>query len=230
LLKEFADIFAWKYDDLKTFSIEVIKHKIPLNKDTKPFRQKLRSFNPMLLPTMEREIKKLLDARIIIPLRYSEWISNLVSVRNKNGEIRLCVDFRNLNKCSRKDNYPLPKMEHILQKVSGSKVMSFIDGFLGYNQISVHPDDREKNSFTTPWGTFMYENMPFGLMNAGATFQRVMGIAFIGEKDKFILIYLDDITVFSNIHEHHLQHLKRTFLKCQRYGISLNPKKIIFCT
>jgi ribonuclease HI len=228
LLREFSDIFAWQYDDLKTFDTEVIQHKIPLNKDTKPFRQKLRSFNPLLLPTMEKEIKKLLDARIIIPLRYSEWIANLVPVRKKNGEIRLCVDFRNLNKCSRKDNYPLPKMEHMLQKVSGSKVMSFIDGFSGYNQIVVHPEDKEKTAFTTPWGTFMYEKMPFGLMNAGATFQRAMDIAFIGEKDKFVLIYLDDITVFSSSHELHLQHLRRTFLKCRRYGISLNPKKSNF--
>jgi hypothetical protein len=108
--------------------------------------------------------------KIIIPLRYSDWIANLVPVRNKNGEIRLCVDFINLNKCSRKDNYPLPKMEHILQKVSGSSVMSFIDGFSRYNQIVVHLDDREKTAFTTPWGTFMYENMPFGLMNDGASF------------------------------------------------------------
>jgi ribonuclease HI len=204
LLREFADIFAWQYDDLKTFDTEVIQHKIPLNKDTKPFIQKIRSFNPLLLPTMEREIKKLLDARIIIPLKYSEWISNLVLVRKKNGEIILCIDFRNLNKCSRKENYPLPKMEHMLQKVSGSKVMSFIDGFFGYNQIVVHPEDKEKTAFTTPWGTFMYEKMPFGLMNVGATFQRAMDIAFVGEKDKFVLIYLDDITVFSSSHELHL--------------------------
>ena len=114
MLKEFANIFAWQYDDLNTFDTEVIQHKIPLNKDTKPFRQKLRSFNPLLLPTMEREIKKLLDAHIIIPLKYSEWIANIVLVRKKNGEIRLCVEFKNLNKFSRKDNYPLPKMEHIL--------------------------------------------------------------------------------------------------------------------
>jgi hypothetical protein len=199
-----------------------------LNKGTKPFRQKLRSFNPLLLPTMEREIRKLLDARIIIPLRYSEWIVNLVPVRKKNGEIRLCVDFRNLNKCSRKDNYPLPKMEHILQKVSGSKVMSFIDGFSGYNQIFVHPEDKEKTTFTTPWGKFMYEKLPLGLMNVGATFQREMDIAFVGEKDKFVLIYLDDITIFSSSHKLHLQDLRRTFLKCRRYGISLNPKKLNF--
>ena len=114
------------------------------------------------------------------------------------------MDFINLNKCSRKDNYPLPKMEHILQKVSGSSVMSFIDGFSGYNHIVVHSDDREKTAFTTPWGTFMYEKMPFGLMNVGASFQRAMDIAFVGEKDKFVLIYLDDITVFSSSHEDHL--------------------------
>jgi hypothetical protein len=119
-------------------------------------------------------------------------------------------------------------MEHILQKVSGSKVMSFIDGFFGYNQIAVHPDDKEKTSFTTPWGTFMYEKIPFGLMNAGVTFQRTMDISFVGEKDKFVLIYLNDITVFSRSHELHLQHLKMTFLKCRRYGISLNPKKSNF--
>jgi hypothetical protein len=106
--------------------------------------------------------------------------------------------------------------------------MSFIDGFSVYNQIVVHLDDREKTTFTTPWGTFMYENMPFGLMNAGASFQRSMDIAFVGEKDNFFLIYLDDITVFSSSHEDHLQHLRKTFLKCRRYGISLNPKKSNF--
>jgi hypothetical protein len=121
----------------------------------------------------------------------------LVPVRKKSGEIRLCVDFRNLNKVSLKDHYPLPKMDYILQKVVGSQKMSMLDGFSGYNQIMVHPDDREKTTFTTPWGTFMYAKMPFGLMNIGATFQREMDIVFADEKDKFIVIYLDDITVYS---------------------------------
>jgi hypothetical protein len=92
----------------------------------------------------------------------------------------------------------------------------------------VHPDDQEKTAFTTPWGTFMYSKMPFGLMNAGATFQRAMDIAFVGEKDKFVLIYLDDITVYSSSHQDHLQHLKKVFLKCRRFGISVNPKKSQF--
>jgi ribonuclease HI len=228
VLKEFSDVFAWKYSDLKTYDPDIIQHKIPLEKDTIPFKQKLRPISPLLLPVIEREIKKLLDAKIIVPLRYSKWIANLVIVRKKNGEVRLCVDFRNLNKCSKKDNYPLPKMEHLLQRISGAKVMSFLDGFSGYNQVVVHPDDQEKTAFTTPWGTFMYSKMPFGLMNVGATFQRAMDIAFVGEKDKFVLIYLDDITVYSSNHEEHLKHLKRVFLKCRQFGISLNPKKSQF--
>jgi ribonuclease HI len=228
LLREFADVFAWTYKDLKTYDTSVIEHKIPLKEEAKPFRQKLRQINPMLLPVMEKEVKKLLDARIIVPLRYSEWVANLVPVRKKSGEIRLCVDFRNLNRSSKKDNYPLPNMEHILQKVTGASRISMIDGFSGYNQISVMPEDREKTTFTTPWGTFMYAKMPFGLMNAGATFQRAMDIAFIGEKDQFVVIYLDDITVFSRTDKEHCCHLRKVFMKCRRYGLSLNPKKSLF--
>jgi hypothetical protein len=86
-----------------------------------------------------------------------------------------------------------------------------LDGFSRYNQIMVHPDDQEKTTFTTPWGTFMYAKMPFGLMNAGETFQRAMDIAFVDEKDKFIVIYLDDITVFSDSDDEHLKHLRKFF-------------------
>ena len=130
-------------------------------------------------------------------------------VRKKNGEIRLCVDFRNLNRASLKDNYPLPKMDHALQKVTRSFRMSMLDGFSGYNQVVVDKEDEKKTTFTTPRGTFMYAKMPFGLMNAGATFQRAMDIAFVG--DKFVVIYLDDITVFSKSDEERLDHLKRNF-------------------
>ena len=167
----------------------------------------------MLLPIMEREVKKLLDAQIIFPLRYSEWVANLVAVRKKSGEIRLYVDFRNLNRSSKKDNYPLPKMEHILQRVTGASRISMIDGFSSYNQIYVLPEDREKTTFTTFWGTFMYANIPFGLINAGATFQRAMNISFIGEKEKFVVIYLDDITMFSKFDKERYHHLKKVNIR-----------------
>ena len=116
----------------------------------------------MLLPLIEKEIRKLFDAKIIVSSRFSKWLANLVPVRKKNGEIRLCVDFKNLNRVSLKDNYPLVKMNHILQKVVGSQIMSLLDGFSGYNHILVHLDDQEKTTFTTPWGTFMYAKILVG--------------------------------------------------------------------
>jgi hypothetical protein len=119
-------------------------------------------------------------------------------------------------------------MDHVLQKVVGDNIIYMIDGFSGYNQIIVHEDDREKTVFTTPWGTFMYDKMPFGLMNASTNFQRAMDIVFISERDKFVVIYLDDLTVFSNSDAEHLMHLRQTFEKCRKIGLSLNPKNSHF--
>jgi hypothetical protein len=228
LFKEYSDVFAWGYEDLKAYDTNIIQHRIPIKEDQKPFRQKLRRINPKLLPLIEKEIKKMYDAKIIVPLRFSKWVSNLVPTHKKTGEIRLCIDFRNLNKASLKDNYPLPKIDHLLQCVVGSSRISLLDGFSGYNQVLVHLDDQEKTAFTTPWGTFMYVKMPFGLMNAGATFQREMDIAFVEETGKFIVVYLDDVTIFSQSDDEHLRHLRRVFEKCRRFEISLNPKKCLF--
>ena len=97
LMKEFHDVFSWTYDDLKVYDLGVIQHTIPVQKNAKPFKQKLRRMNPLLLPLIEKEVKKLFDAKIIVSLRFSKWLANLVPVRKKSGETRLCVDFRNLN-------------------------------------------------------------------------------------------------------------------------------------
>ena len=155
-------------------------------------------------------------------------MENIIPVRNKNGEIRLCVDFRNLNKVSEKDNYLVPPMEKILQPVSGSEMFSLLDGFSGYNQVLVSKTDQLKTTFRTPWGTYAYRKMPFGLINAGATFQRAMDIAFKGLIGQSVIIYLDDVTIFSKNRADHLTHLRRVFERCKKYGISLNPKKSIF--
>jgi hypothetical protein len=119
-------------------------------------------------------------------------------------------------------------MEHILQKVTRAARMSMVDGFSGYNQVYAFPEDREKMAFTTPWGAFMYAKMPFGLMNAGETFQRAMNIEFIGVKDKFVFIYLDEIIVYSHSDKEHCDHLRKVFLKCRKFGLSLNLKKSLF--
>lgn len=122
------------------------------------------------MPLIEKEIKKLFDAKIIVPIRFSNCLAHLALVRMKSGEIKICIDFKKLNKASLKDNYPLPRMDSMMKNIFGSQRMSMLDGFSGYNHILVNLYDQDKTTFTTPWGTFMYTNMLFGLMNAGATF------------------------------------------------------------
>lgn len=177
---------------------------------------------------IKSELNKLLKAKIIFPVRHSNWVSNMVPVKKKNGDIRICIDFRNLNKASLKDNFPLPTMEQILQSVAGSELMSFLDGFSGYNQVLVHPEDQLKTTFRTKWGTYAYQKMPFGLINSGATFQRAMDMAFRGLINRSVVVYLDDIIVYSKKRDNHLHDLNQIFLRCKRYGISLNPKKSFF--
>ena len=152
---------------------------------------------------MQEELIKLRDAGIIKPIRNSFWVSNLVPVRKKNGDIRLCVDFRNLNISSLKDNYGLPNVEAMLQKVTSSELMSMMDGFSGYNQVVVKESEQFKTSFTTPQGTYVYVRMPFGLTNVEATFQCAMGVAFSDIIDKFLAVYQDDLTTYSKDENDH---------------------------
>jgi len=132
LLREYRDVLAFSYDELKGYREDVMEHTIPLkDENAKPFRQKLRQINPKLAPLVQKELAKMLAVEIIAQTRHSTWCSNLVIVRKKNGTIRLCVDFRNLNLACKKDNYPLPNMETLLQRVTGSRMMSLLDGFSG---------------------------------------------------------------------------------------------------
>jgi len=127
--------------------------------DSKPYQKKLRNINPTLAPLIKKELEKMLVVGIIAPTRHTSWVSNPVIVRQKNGEIHICVDFRNLNIASLKDNYNLPNMDIVLKNVTGSGMLCMLDGFYGYNQVMVHPNDRSKTTFTTPWGTFQYPSV-----------------------------------------------------------------------
>lgn len=133
LLRKHTHVFAWSYDDLKDYREDLFQYEIPLKEGAKPFKQKKRLINPTLAPKMQEELVKLRDAEIIKPIWHSSWVSNSVPVRKKNEDIRLCVDFRNLNISSLKDNYPLPNREAMLQRVTGCELLSMMDGFLGYN-------------------------------------------------------------------------------------------------
>jgi len=107
-------VFAWSYKDLKVYDTNIIQHTIPVKENEKPFKQKLRRMNSMSLPLIDKEVRKLFDAKNIVSLRFFKLLASLVPVRKKIGEISLCIDFKNLNKISLKDCYPLPKMDHIL--------------------------------------------------------------------------------------------------------------------
>jgi hypothetical protein len=149
LFKEYIDVFAWTYNDLKSYHKTIFQHVIPLREGAKPMKQKIRMMNPKLKPMVKIELEKLKKARIIYPIRHLDWLSNLVIVRKKTREIRMCVSFRDLNKASIKDNFPLPNMNFLLQNVTGSAYMSMVDGFLRYNQVLVAEEDRKKTTFIT---------------------------------------------------------------------------------
>jgi hypothetical protein len=133
-----------------------------------------------------------------------------------------------LNWASEKYNNHVPPMEQILQQVSGSERLSLLDGFSGYNQVLMSPLDQLKTTFSTPWGTYAYRKIPFGLINARSTFQRAMDIFFCGLLNQSIVVYLDDVTFFSKNKKDHLPHLRDVLERCHKYGISLNPKKSVF--
>ena len=123
-----------------------------------------------LEPSIKKELEKLLKAIIIFPVRHTQSISNLVLVRNKSGEIRFCVYFRNISRAYEKDNYLVPSIEKILLSVLGAEMFSLLDGFSGYKQVLVTNSDQLKTSFRTPWGTFSCRRIPFGMINVSATF------------------------------------------------------------
>ena len=124
-------------------------------------------------------------------------MENLVPVRKKLGDIIIFIDFRNLNRSSLKDNYLVPTMEQILQSVSGSTMLSLLDGFFRYKQLLVTKEDQLKMTFETKWGTYAYDKIPFEPINVGATFERAMDISFKGLINKSVVVYLDDIIVYS---------------------------------
>jgi hypothetical protein len=146
LLREFQDVFAWSYEDLHGFDPSLIQHAIPIKEGIKLVRQKQRPINPALEATIRKELKKLLKVGIIFPVKYSEWVSNLVSIWKTTGQIRMCVDLCALNRASIKDHFPLPNMEMILQQAARSQMMSLLDGFSGYNQIKEKMNDKYKTT------------------------------------------------------------------------------------
>src|SRR3954471_11057864 len=145
----------------------------------------------------EQEVRKLIDSRFIREEQHPDWVSNIVPVTKKNGSIRVCIDFRNLNDACPKDEFLLPVTDIMVDNTAGYEGMSFMDRFSGYNQIKMHPDDERHTAFRIPMGEFCYTFMPFGLKNAVATYQQAMDKIFSKLTLKTVDCYIDDIAVKS---------------------------------
>lgn len=146
---EYVGVLAWSYEYLKGYNPNIIQNMIEIADGAKPVRQKQRPVNSKIESLMAQELKKLIESKIIYPIKHNTWVSNLVPVRKKNGDILLCVDFRDLNQASLKHHYPLPPMEQLLSTGAGSEMFTMLDNFSGYNQVLVKPEDQHKTTFTT---------------------------------------------------------------------------------
>ncbi|MCO5567826.1 hypothetical protein L7F22_021522 [Adiantum nelumboides] len=228
LLKEYGDVFAWSYKDLKRVDPKIYQHIIPTRDDAKPSRQRPYTYNETFARKIEEAIEKLKEAEFMYEIAHTHWVSPIVVVPKKNGKLRVCVNLKKVNAAMIRDNYPLPIIEHVLERVAGKESYSFLDGFSVYNQLLIDLKDRHKTAFATEWGIFAYKVMPFGLTNAPATFQRLMSHAFKEYLNIFLEVYMDDLCVHSSIRADHFEHLKKVFEKCRLYRICLNPEKCIF--
>ena len=178
LLKEFKDVFVWDYSEMLGLDLGLVVHTLNVDQKAKPVAQPAKIFHTEIEWKIIKEVQKLLAAGFIKPIQHPRWLSNIVPVKKKNDQIRCCVDFKNLNKACPKDEFPLPNMDLLIDFAAGSTMFLFMDGFSRYNQIKMAPKDAEKTAFKTPMGNFYYTVMPFGLKNAGATYQRVMTAIF----------------------------------------------------
>ncbi|CAN6707288.1 unnamed protein product [Malus baccata var. baccata] len=192
VLREYKTAIGWTLADIKGISPTTCMHRILLEEGAKPSREAQRRLNQPMMDVVKKEIIKLLDCGVIYPISDSHWVSpvqvvpkksGVTVVKNEDNELvptriqtgwRVCIDYRKLNATTRKDHFPLPFIDQMLERLASHSFYCFLDGYSGYNQIVIAPDDQEKTTFTCPFGTFAYRCMPFGLCNAPATFQRCM--------------------------------------------------------
>jgi hypothetical protein len=166
LLKEYKDCFAWDYSEMPGLDRSIVEHRLPIKSGFKPYKQPPRKiYKDEVLADVKKEVERLLDANFVRPCRYVEWISNIVPIYKKNGKMRVCIDFRDLNRATPMDGYPMPVADLLVDAAAGHKVISFMDGNAGYNQIFMAIEDISKTAFRCPdhIGLFEWIVMTFGL-------------------------------------------------------------------
>ena len=207
---------------------EVIEHHLSVRPDARPIRQKARRQAPERQEFIRSEVDRLLAARFIWEVLHPEWLANPVVVPKANGKLRMCVDYSDLNKACPKDPFPLPRIDQIVDSTAGCDLLCFLDAYSGYHQICMSREDEEKTSFTTPAGSFCYTCMPFGLKNAGPTYQRAMRVALHDQLGRNVEAYIDDLVVKTRDQATLIGDLAETFDNLRRIQMKLNPDKCVF--
>jgi len=205
---------------------DIVEHHIDTG-DSKPVRQQLRRHPPAHVEAISTHVDSMLAQGVIEPAS-SPWASNVVLVKKKDGTYRCCIDYRQLNNVTVKDRYPLPRIDASLDAMSQARWFSTFDLRSSYHQLMVRPEDRSKTAFICPRGMYRFRAMPFGLCNAGATFQRLMDIVMSGLNLEVCLVYLDDIVVYARTPEEHLERLRIVLDRLGRAGLKLKPEKCRF--
>jgi hypothetical protein len=179
---------------------------------------------------VKKEVERLIEANFIRPCRYAEWISNIVHVYKKNGKMRVCIDFRDLNRATPMDGYPMPVADLLVDAATGHKFISFMDGNAGYNQIFMAIEDISKTPFRCPGHISLFEwiVMTFGWKNTCATYQRATNYIFHELIGKIVGIYIDDVVIKSLNHESHLDDVRKTLECTRKHGLKMNPNKCAF--
>jgi hypothetical protein len=222
------DVFAWSALNLVGVSRTVIEHSLGIDPSVHPKKQRLRKMSDEKTEVAKAEVHRLLEANFIEPIAYPTWLANVVMVQKKSSKWRMCIAFTSLNKACHKDNFPLPRIDKIVDSAAGCEVMSLLDCFSGYHQIYMKEEDKASTSFITPFGTYCFIRMPEGLKNAGSTFSRLTKTVLESQVGRNIFTYVDDIVVASRNKEDHLADLAETFANMRDARLRLNPEKCVF--
>ena len=246
ILRKYKEAISWSIEDLKGISPSICMHKILLEDNAKTSIEHQRRLNPVMKEVVRKEVLKWLNAGFIYAISYSSWVSpvhvvpkkgGFTVIRNEKNELiptrtvtgwRVCIDYRKLNTVTIKDHFPLPFIDQMLDRLVGHPHFCFLDGYSGYNQIAIAPEDQEKTTFTCPFGTFAFRRMPFGLCNSPGTFQRCMMSIFYDLVEEVMEIFMDDFTVYGSSFEQCLHNLGTVLQRCKDKNLALNWGKCHF--
>ena len=244
VLKKHKKAIGWTFANIFGISPSSCMHRILLEDEAKPVRQPQRRLNPVILGVVKKDVTKLLQAGIIYPISDSQWVSpiqvvpkktGLTVIKNERDELiptrvqnswRVCIDYRRLNQVTKKDHFPLSFIDQMLERLAGKSHYCFLDGFSGYLQIHIAPQDQGKTTFTCPFGTFAYRRMTFGLCNAHGTFQRCMLSIFSDFLESCIEVFMDDFTFYGSSFDACLDSLDRVLNRCIETNLVLNFEKM----